>query len=74
MNDKRKRFERVAGNRVQYIIDKIESLSKCSNRNNYEYTEKDIKKMFVSIKNKLKIAEQKYYDELRKKNKTIFKF
>lgn len=74
MNDKRKRFERVAGNRVQYIIDKIESLSKCSNRNNYEYAEKDVKKMFATIRDKLKYTENKYYEEIDKKKKTTFKF
>lgn len=74
MNDKRKRFERVAGNRVQYIIDKIDSLSKCSNRNNYEYTEKDVRKMFATIRDKLKYVENKYYEEIDKKKKTTFKF
>lgn len=74
MNDKRERFERVAGNRVQYIIDKIESLSKCSNKNNYEYSEKDVRKMFAIIRDKLKYAENKYFEELNRKSKTKFKF
>ena len=74
MSDKRQRFERVAGNRVQSIIDKLESLTKCSNRNNYSYTENDVRKMFSSIKTKLKYAEQKYYVELGVKNGNKFTF
>lgn len=74
MNDKRQRFERVAGNRVQAIIDKIDSLAKCSNRNNYSYTENDVRKMFSSIKAKLKYAEQKYYVETGVKNSNKFTF
>lgn len=74
MNDKRQRFERVAGNRVQSIIDKIDSLAKCSNKNNYSYTEQDVKKMFSSLKAKLKYAEQKYYVELGVKNSNKFIF
>jgi hypothetical protein len=74
MTDKRQRFERVAGNRVQSIIDKIESLSKCSNKKNYSYSENDVKKMFSSIKSKLKYAEQKYYAELGINNGNKFTF
>jgi aspartate carbamoyltransferase regulatory subunit len=74
MNDKRQRFERVAGNRVQAIIEKIDSLAKCSNKNNYSYSEQDVKKMFSSIKAKLKYAEQKYYVELGVENGNKFAF
>ena len=74
MSEKRQRFERVAGNRVQAIIEKIDSLAKCSNKNNYSYTEHDVKKMFSSIRAKLKYAEQKYYVELGVENKNKFTF
>lgn len=74
MKTKRKRFEEVAGKRVQYIIDKLELLSNCSNRNNYEYNEEDVKKMFTVIRDQLKMAELKFSDEIRKKTKTTFKF
>jgi len=74
MNEKRRRFERVAGNRVQAIIEKIDSLAKCSNKNNYIYSEQDVKKMFASIRAKLKYAEQKYYVELGVENENKFTF
>ena len=39
MKTKRQRFEEVAGKRVQFIINKMDQLGNCSNRNNYEYNE-----------------------------------
>ena len=74
MSERRQRFERVAGNRVQAIIEKIDSLAKCSNKNNYSYSEQDVKKMFSSIRAKLKYAEQKYYVELGVENADKFTF
>jgi len=74
MSEKRQRFERVAGNRVQAIIEKIDSLAKCSNKNNYSYSEQDVKKMFIAIKSALKRTELKFEDELKKQNKKRFKF
>lgn len=74
MSEKRQRFERVAGNRVQAIIEKVDSLSKCSNKNNYSYSEQDVKKMFSSIKAKIKYAEQKYYSELGLNEENKFTF
>jgi hypothetical protein len=51
---KRDRFIRVVERRVGKVIDSIESLGKCANRSNYEYTEEDVKKIFGEIGNKLK--------------------
>ena len=36
---KRERFIEVAGSRVQMVIEKIDNLSKCANRRNYEFTQ-----------------------------------
>lgn len=74
MTSKRDRFEKVASKRVQYIIDKLELLSNCSNRNNYDYNDEDVKKMFVVIRDQVKKAESKFNDELSKKTKRTFKF
>lgn len=46
---KRERFKKVAGNRVQRLLDTFALLSNCSNKNNYEYTEEDVKLMFSEI-------------------------
>jgi hypothetical protein len=71
---KRERFEYVAGNRVQVILEKLDLLGNCSNRNNYAFDEKDVRKMFSAIKEKLKHAEGIFDEELSKQQKARFKF
>ena len=71
---KRQRFENVASNRVQRILDTLQLLQNCSNKNNYEYTEKDVDKMLSEISSAVKDAKQAYIKELNKGNKSGFKF
>lgn len=73
---KRERFIEVAGNRVQMVIDKIDNLSKCANRKNYEFTQNDIDKMFKAIVDRTKTTKVKFESELNSnhKEKRIFKF
>lgn len=71
---KRQRFEKVAGNRVQKVIDFLTLLQNCSNRNNYEYTEADVEHMFNEIGKTLRETRAKYTTELSKSNKTGFTF
>lgn len=71
---KRLRFEKVAGNRVQKVIDFLTLLQNCANRNNYEYTEVDVEHMFIEISKTLKETRAKYTAELNKSNKSGFKF
>ena len=71
---KRERFENVASNRVQRILDTLQLLQNCSNKNNYEYTEKDVDKMFSEIYAAVKDANHAYIKELNKVNESGFKF
>jgi len=71
---KRQRFEKVAGNRVQKVIDFLALLQNCCNRNNYEYTEADVEHMFNEITKTLRETRAKYVAELNKANKSGFKF
>lgn len=73
-SEKRQRFEKVASNRVQKIIDFLNLLKNCSNRNNYEYTEEDVEYMFSEIQKVLKDTRNAYNTELTKSNKTGFSF
>jgi len=73
-SERRKRFEKVASKRVQFIIDKLDLLGNCANRSNYEYTEDDVKKMFYTIKERIRQIEVVYKEELNKQNKDKFKF
>ena len=71
---KRQRFEKVASNRVQKILDFLSLLQNCSNRNNYEYTEADVEHMFSEIQKALKDVKNAYDIELSKNNKSGFSF
>lgn len=69
----RERFIRIAEARTQKIIDMIELLSNCSNRYNYEYTQKDVDKMFSAIENALKASKARFTTENTNKD-ARFKF
>jgi hypothetical protein len=73
---KRERFQEVAGSRVQMVLDKIENLSRCANKKNYEFSKGDIDKMFSAITTKLKQSKMKFEAELDTsgKEKKLFKF
>ena len=71
---RRERFENVAARRTQKILEFLDSLANCSNRNNYEYNENDIKKMFNAIKDRVKTAEAAFDKELNRSEKNKFKF
>lgn len=74
-NTRRKRFTKVASNRVQKIIDYLNLLQNCSNRRNYEYDEDDVNHMFEEISKVLKETKAIYHSELNKNNgKTGFSF
>lgn len=71
---KRERFEKVASKRVQKIIDFMKLLGNCSNKNNYEYTEKDVELMFREINRVLKETKVLYEKNLNNTSKGGFKF
>lgn len=56
----RERFVRIAEARTQKIIDTIRLLGNCSNSYAYEYTPKDIDKIFSAIESELKTAKSKF--------------
>ena len=62
---KKERFKRVASKRVDKLLQGIRSLSKCSNINNYEYSEDDFQKMIKAIKEELKTMETLYKKNLK---------
>ena len=51
---KRDRFIKIVERRVNTILNNLDSLGKCSNKRNYEYSEADVKKMFREIDKKSK--------------------
>ena len=73
-SEKRQRFEKVASNRVQRILDTLTLLQNCSNRNNYEWDENDVEHMFSEITKKIKETKAAYATELTKTEKHGFSF
>lgn len=69
----RERFIRIAEARTQKTIDMIDLLGNCSNQYNYEYTQKDVDKMFSAIEAALKVSKAKFTPENMSKD-TRFKF
>ena len=63
---KRARFTKVASARVTKIINYLNLLQNCSNRNNYEYDSEDVELMFAEIGKALRDAKAAYSNELNK--------
>ena len=72
--EQRTRFEKVASTRVQKIINLLDLLGNCSNKNNYEYSEKDVDLMFSEINRALRESKNRYDFALNKKENKGFKF
>ena len=69
--EKRIRFVKIAEKRVNYILKYLDSLGNCANIRNYEYSEKDVKKIFSELERKLKEIKNKFDGE--EPDKSIFK-
>jgi hypothetical protein len=72
-NSKRERFEKIATNRVQIILDTMNRLGNCSNSNNYEYNKEDVEKIFKAIKEKVRETEILFQTKLSKMQQSNFK-
>lgn len=57
---KRERFVRVAEARTNRILNDLRLLGNCSSKNNYEYTDDDVKKIFSAIERELKVVKARY--------------
>lgn len=67
MSNKRERFQKVAENRTNRILETLRLLGNCSNRSNYEYNDEDIVKIFNTIEQELKITKFKFSSNSDKK-------
>lgn len=74
VSKRRERFEKVASNRVQKVLDYLNLLGNCANKNNYEYSAKDVDLMFKEINRTIKETKIIYDKELKKNKKNGFKF
>lgn len=56
----RDRFVRIVERRVNTILKNMESLGKCSNKKNYEYSDADVKTIFNEINKKTKEIKEMF--------------
>jgi hypothetical protein len=56
------KFIRIAEARTQKIIDMIRLLGNCANPYVYEYTKKDVEKIFSAIEYELSMTKKKFGD------------
>jgi hypothetical protein len=71
---RRERFEKIASKRVANILKGLDSLEKCSNKNNYDYNSADIKKMEKALREKVNDVLKSFNKELDKGKNNEFKF
>ncbi|HOQ66981.1 MAG TPA: hypothetical protein PLY82_13700 [Methanosarcina thermophila] len=57
----RERFKRLATKRTNEVLKRLKILGNCSNRQVYEYSEKDIEVIFSTIERKVKEIKAKFY-------------
>ena len=57
---KRDKFVRIAEARTNKIINMIQLLGNCSNQSLYEYSQKDVNKIFNAIQEELDEAKKRY--------------
>mgnify|MGYP000021967736 FL=1 len=57
---KREKFVRIAEARTNKIINMIQLLGNCSNQSLYEYTQKDVNKIFNALQTELDEAKKRY--------------
>lgn len=65
---KRARFKKVASARVTKVINYLNLLHNCSNRNNYEYDQEDVEFMFSEIQKAFKESKNAFLNELSKQS------
>lgn len=58
--DKAEKFRRISEKRVNGVLEKLRLLGKCANRQYYEYSQGQIKKMFKVIDDEWKYVKSFY--------------
>lgn len=72
---KRARFTKVASARVTKIINYLNLLKNCANKNNYEYDKDDVDFMFSELQRALRDAKGTFMNEMDKQSsKSGFSF
>lgn len=71
-NKRQDRFEKIAEQRTNKIIKTLDLLGNCANKNNYEYTDEQVNRIFDAIEKELKVTKNKFeFQQEKGKNKTF---
>ena len=62
---KKEAFRRLAAQRTNAVLERIRILGNCANSQLYEYTEEDVKKIFVAIERELRTVKGKFSNSQR---------
>ena len=57
---KREKFVRLAEARTNKILNMLQLLGNCANTNTYDYTQKDVEKIFAAIESEVKETKKKF--------------
>lgn len=66
---KREKFKRLAESRTNKVIDMLGLIGNLSNQSNYEYTAKDVNKIFSSIEKALDVQRERFNSSLSKRRR-----
>lgn len=70
MNEnKRESFKRLANIRVNNALKDIRLIGNLANKNNYDYPEEDVKKIFMELDGALKVSKAKFSSSRKKEFK-----
>jgi len=61
MEEKSKKFKKLAENRTNQVLNTLRLLGNLSNRANYNYTEEEVDKIFSEIERKTKETKVKFH-------------
>ena len=69
MEEKREKFKSLAESRTNKVIDMLGLIGNLSNQSNYEYTAKDVNKIFSSIEKALDVQRERFNSNLSKRRR-----
>jgi hypothetical protein len=69
----RENFVRLAEARMSKLLHCLDLLGNLSNRSNYSYDEEDVRKIFATLRKKVRDVEVKFHTQLDRKGQQPFK-
>jgi hypothetical protein len=58
--EKREAFKRLGSQRTNAVLERLRILGNCANRQLYDYTDEDVRRIFNAIRKELRSTEAKF--------------